>query len=61
MVDKLDKLEKNPTASNYEDYYSKYKKAYNIFEKNRKAFNARIATRNQSNNKYNGLVKSFYQ
>ena len=64
MVDKLDKLEKNLTQSNYDDYsdyFSKYKKAYNSFEKDRKAFNAKIATRNQINNKYNSLVKSFYQ
>ena len=64
MVDKLKKLEKNLTPSNYDDYsdyFSKYKKAYSGFEKDRKAFNAKIATRNQLNNKYNSLVKSFYQ
>lgn len=64
MVDKLKKLEKNLTPSNYDDYsdyFSKYKKAYSSFEKDRKAFNAKIATRNQLNNKYNSLVKSFYE
>ena len=64
MVDKLKKMDNHLTQSNYDDYsdyYSKYKKAYNSFEKDRKAFNARIATRNQLNNKYNSLIKSFYQ
>ncbi len=67
MVDKLDKLAKsakNGSMSAYNDYndlYSKYKKAYSSFEKDRKAFNAKIATRNQLNNKYNSLIKSFYQ
>lgn len=64
MVDKLDKLAKSDDSNAYDDYnrlYSKYKKAYSDFEKDRKAFNAKIATRNQLNNKYNSLVKSFYQ
>ncbi|MDD2766661.1 MAG: hypothetical protein PHH40_02755 [Candidatus Moranbacteria bacterium] len=64
MINKIKKLEKNLTPNNYDDYidyFSKYKKAYNAFEKDRKAFNARIVTRNQLNNKYNSLIKSFYQ
>lgn len=64
MVDKLNKLAKNGDPSKYDDYnrlYSKYKSAYNDFEKDRKAFNAKVASRNQLNNQYNSLIKSFYQ
>ncbi len=64
MSDKLKKLEKNLDYDNYDEYknyYSKYNKAYSNFEKDRKVFNAKIATRNQLNDKYNSLVRSFYQ
>jgi adenine C2-methylase RlmN of 23S rRNA A2503 and tRNA A37 len=64
MVDKLKKLEKNLSYNNYDDYsnyYSKYKKAASSFEKDRKAFNAKVATRNQLNARYNSLIKSFYR
>ncbi len=64
MVDKLNKLSKSSDASAYDEYnnlYSKYKKTYSSFEKDRKDFNAKIATRNQINTKYNNLLRSFYQ
>jgi hypothetical protein len=61
MVDKLKKLEKGDDYDAYNGLYSKYKKTYANFEKDRKAFNAKIASRNQLNNKYNSLIKSFYQ
>lgn len=67
MVDNLDKLAKssgNGSMSAYNEYndlYPDYKKAYSNFEKDRKAFNAKIATRNLLNTKYNNLLRTFYQ
>jgi ElaB/YqjD/DUF883 family membrane-anchored ribosome-binding protein len=64
MVDRLNKLAKSSDSDAYDDYnslYSKYKKAVSSFEKDRKAHNAKVATRNQLNTKYNNLIRSFYQ
>ena len=66
IVDKLDRLaksSKNGSMSAYNDYndlYPSYKKAVSNFEKDRKAFNAKIATRNQLNSRYNSLIRNFY-
>lgn len=67
IVDKLDRLaksSKNGSMSAYDDYndlYPDYKKAVSNYEKDRKAFNAKVATRNQLNARYNSTIKSFYQ
>lgn len=61
MVGKLNRMAKNGDINGYDDLYSKYKRAVSSFEKDRKAFNAKVATRNQLNTRYNSLIKSFYQ
>lgn len=61
MEKKLKKMANGSDFSGYEDYYSKYSKAFNKYKKDIKDYNAKVASRNQINNKYNSIVKSFYQ
>lgn len=61
MEKNLKKMEKSGSYSGYENYYSKYSKAFSEFKKDIKAYNAKIATRNQINTKCNNLINSFYQ
>jgi len=62
MINKLNKLATDiDNLDEYNNILSKYKKAVSAFEKDRKAYNAKVANRNQINTRYNNLINSFYQ
>ncbi len=58
---KLNGLFKKEKYDDYLDYYKKYEKSYKDYEKARKAYNKEIEIYNQISDKYDVLVKNFYQ
>ncbi len=61
MMKKLNKLMDAGEYEEYNDLVKKYNKALDVLKKDIKVYNAKIASSNATIEKYNRLIRSFYQ